>query len=43
MLVQRAGSEEARARNELEAAASARRNARKRGYNGKRDLAPREE
>ena len=43
VLVQRAGSEEARERNELEAAGFGPPKRPKRGYKGKRDLAPREE
>jgi len=43
VLVQRAGSEEARARNELEASGFGPPKRPKRGYKGKRDLAPREE
>jgi 23S rRNA pseudouridine2605 synthase len=43
VLVQRAGSEEARERNELEASGFGPPKRPKRGYKGKRDLAPREE
>ena len=43
VLVQRTGSEEARARNEEEDAATVRRAVRKRGYHGKRDLKPKDE
>ena len=43
VLVQRAGSDEARERNELEASSFGPPKRPKRGYKGKRDLAPREE
>ncbi len=43
MLVQRTGSEEARARNEEENAGYGPPRRPKRGYHGKRDLAPRDE
>jgi len=43
VLVQRAGSEEARARNELEANGYGPPRRPQRGYHGKRDLKPRED
>ncbi len=43
MLVQRTGSEEARERNEMEAAGYGPPRRPKRGYHGKRDLTPRED
>ena len=43
MLVQRTGSEEARARNEAEANGYGPPRRPKRGYHGKRDLKPRDE